>query len=321
MAVAINYGSAFLSFNSGKSLQGIKDYFGYYDDTYESEDHASNLVFAGPSTGTTVNIGGEIYPEYPAFPDPYPTETIGEYLYSETLTPAGAGMDWVITAGEVPIEDDDENEDTLDLFVYTFNSSTPPHTVFGNIAKLTFGNDGWNGTNGLDTTFFDIVGIGDAIGYGLTDEFGLPDVYDTVIPGVPTPGDNPVQDMVFQLMGGMGGSGGSSELIGIFDEYGTVQTGLGIGYADRFDPFNSVDTFVLNGGYDIINAGFQVGAGGDVIDIVGLNKFAGDENEAAGDVFYTGGNGWLIYEDTLSNWHSVQITGVTSGITADNFIV
>lgn len=320
MSITIEYGTALASAFSPQV--GIKGYMDYYSSTYSSPSHAAHMGFDGGPVGA-VDLGGTNYnPIY------FGTNVIGKYLHN---TSTSSNVDFLITGGEVDIENGAGVGSTIDYMFYT-GGTNPNHTLSGFIEELTFGGGGYNsGTNELNTSLFKITGLGDAIGNGFVDS-DSDGLYDGILGRLSTTPNNLVHDLVLDLMGGgISGEGGphgpgsTSVLENFLDAYGTTQIGALDGstvFNERFDPFAAVDTFVLNGGVDVINEGFQVGSGGDVIDLSGFNTFA-DENAALNNVFYSTlfGNAFLTYQDASSNFHAVQIIGVTSGLTVDNFIV
>ncbi|MDO6806021.1 hypothetical protein Q4595_26425, partial [Wenyingzhuangia sp. 1_MG-2023] len=87
-------------------------------------------------------------------------------------------------------------------------------------------------------------------------------------------------------------SGDTSTLETILNANDITHNGTSV--ADTFDAFSGQDEFVLSGGDDLVNAGFQVGSGGDVINIDGINSFA-DAAAAVTAVDYSTGNAVLTY--------------------------
>jgi hypothetical protein len=312
MSITIEYANN-IATNLGSNM-GIKGYMDYYSSTYASPSHAANMGFDGNPTGP-VNLGGTAYnPVY------FGTDVIGKYLHN---TSASSNVDFLITGGDVNIEDGSGNASVIDYMFYT-GGTAPSHTLSGKIDELVFGGSGFNSSsNQLNTELFSITGLSDVIGTGFvdTDSDGL---YDGILGRLSTSPVNDVHKLVLDLMGGgtsgVGGPfgpGSTSVLEDVLDAYGSTQ--VGTAGTDIFDTFDAIDNFVLSGGNDTINSDFQVGASGDVIDLSGLNSFG----SAADAALYANSNGGVIsYQASVFDpLNVVTVTGVTSGFTADNFVV
>lgn len=285
---------------------GVKGYFDYFQSAYSSPGHASDMWFH--NNPGSLDIGGTVYND-----TYFGIKVIGEHL-ANTSTATNASF--LVKANEVTLEDGSGAHYQANDMIYSGGTNPAAHRLAGDINTLEFGNGDY-ASGDLASTLLTISNLTQHIGNGLldTDSDGA---YDAINGNT---GTNLVHQLIYNLMGGMGGAGGTSVLEDFLNTYGTEQVGTTTG-SDRFDPFNALDTFVLNGGNDFINAGFQTGAGGDVIDLSGYNTFA-NASDALNAVFYSSlfGDAFLTYQDASSNYHSVRITGVTSGLTEDNFIV
>lgn len=301
MSININMTSGFSS-----AFTGLKDYFDHYQTTYTSPGHASDMWFH--NNPGSLDIGGTTYND-----TYFGIKVIGEDLANTSTT--SSNVSFLAKASEVTLENGAGTHYQSADMIYTGGTiTTPPtaHRLAGDIGTLDFGNGAY-ASGSLASTLFNITGLTPHIGNGLLDN-DSDGAYDAINSDTNT---NLVHKLIFDLMGGMGGPGNTSVLEGFLNSYGTKQ--VGTAGNDTFDAFNAVDTLVLSGGNDTVNAGFQVGSGGDVIDLTGLNSFA-DAAAAASAVTYSGGNALLNYNDGAST-HSVTLAGVASGITADNFIV
>ncbi|MDO6682454.1 hypothetical protein Q4551_09140 [Oceanobacter sp. 5_MG-2023] len=295
MSLTITYDSNFSSYD------GLQDYFTYYETTYSETTHAANMTFAdGP--GSDLDIGDETYSE-----SYYYTQVIGSDL-ANTMT-SESDVSFLIAGETVTLEDSSGTTYSSDDMIYTGGTS-PSHTLAGAIDTLTFG-DGAYSSGSLASDLFAIDGLYEAIGNGMLDN-DSDGAYDEIIDRNSATDDNDVHDLINGLM-----SGDTSTLETILNANDITHNGTSV--ADTFDAFSGQDEFVLSGGDDLINAGFQVGSGGDVINIDGINSFA-DAAAAVTAVDYSTGNAVLTYYEGFIA-HTVEITGVSSGLTTDNFVV
>lgn len=303
MAININYGSNLTSVD-GTDVNGLADYMAYYEETYNDPDHASSSGFS-TTNSNSVTVDGTTY-----------SATFADDQYAGQTLDANDDpvVAFIANAGEVTI-DNGSSDVTLDQLGYTFMSS-PAHTLYGNLDNIQFGSSytASGGGYSMATPDLTISNVSANVGYGMndTDSDGVYDEVDNY-----QNGNNAVHDIVYGLMGGSGDNTQTDALIDAFNAYGTNVTGTS--GDEEFDPYNAQDTFILGGGDDLINAGFQVGSGGDVINIDGINSFA-DAAAAVGDITYSGGNAYLEYVEGFIT-HTVEITGVSSGLTTDNFVV
>lgn len=298
MSLTINYDSSFSSFSyNGES--GLAAYMAYFQDSYSSSGHAADLGFHD-SPGS-LEIGSTTYAD--SF---FGTQIIGEEMSNTSATVSN--VSFVVDAGEVTLEDSNGDAYSEEVAMYTLFSS-PTHTMAAEIESLTFGDGAYSGGS-LASELFTITGLDEAISSGFldTDSDGA---YDALEQG-------DAHDLIYDLMGGMGGAGGTSVLEGILNDFDIVHEGTSSD--ETFDVFAGVDTIMVGGGDDVINAGFTAGSGGDVIDLSDLSHYFTDAADAASQVTYSGGNAYLEYYDGVDPY-SVEIIGVSSGLTADNFFV
>ncbi len=309
MAININYGDF-----SGTGVNGLSGYLNWVEANYSDPEHATTSGFS-TADSSSVTVGSTTSAAY-----------VNDNQYAGQNVDAlnDPVVSWVIQAGDVADvwngtgSEIAANTYTLDNIAYSLFSS-PEHTLWGNIESIDFGVD-W-ATGGGEYTVTDphltISNISDAAdNYGLLDT-NANGIYDAV--NDYTNGDNLTHNIVYGLMGGQGGAASTDALQDAFDDYGTEVEGTNVD--EEFDPYNAQDTFILGGGDDLINAGFQVGSGGDVINIDDINSFA---NAAAAvtavDYDTDPGNALLTYYEGFTA-HTVEITGVSSGLTTDNFVV
>lgn|GEM_PF-1786049 len=299
------------------SVVGIKGYMDYYSSTYASPGHAANMGFDG-NPGSNVEIGStSYYNVYPGLGIPI----IGKYMHN---TSASSNVDFLVTGGEVPVEGATQGQRTIDYMFYTGPYN---HTLSGYIDSLVFGGDGYNSTtHELNTELFTITGLGAAIGNGFKDtETPVGDGwYDAIHDRNDPNGPNLVHELILDLMGGgtsgVGGPygpGSTSVLEDYLDAYGTNQVGTA-GY-DQFDGFAGADTFVTNGGSDVI----RVFGSNDSVDVSSYEFFEGATAQDVYD-YYTSyveifGGGYVV-SDGLGNEALIFLaSGASFG--ADNLIV
>lgn len=301
MAITVTYNT----FSGLTGVNGLADYLNWFEAAYSDPGHASISAFSTADNNDVV-VG-----------DSTSLGFVNDYQF------AGQAKDgnndpiaaFIAHAGNVAnvYNGDTDTTYTLNKLGYTLFDD-PAHTLFGNLANLQFGNyyTTSSGLNTMNTVHLSVQGIGETTGYGLI-KHGA--VYDEI--NDYHNGNNHVHNVVYGLMGGLGGYAQADALEDAFDIYGI--TIIGTSGNEEFDGYAVSDTFVLNGGHDVINAGFQVGSGGDIINIAGLNNFA---NAAAAATAANTGSGVLLYRPSAFHaWNEVDVTGVTSGFTAANFIV
>lgn len=315
MALTIDYDTNFASFDH-LGEYGLKAYMEYYQDTFSSSGHASSLGFYdGP--GADLDIGGTTY--YETYGGYGTTDIIGNHLTSTSTTVDN--VSFVVQGNAVNLENGSGVGYSSNDMIYT-GTETPAHVLAGEIGSLTFGDGSFN--DGADMlsggNLFGISGTGlSSLSNGFTDSDN-----DGYADGISSSSD--VGDLIYDLMGGMGGSGSTSELESILNANDITHNGTSAN--DTFDAFNGVDTFVVDNGADgddadVINAGFQTGSGGDIIKITGTNDFGGSEAAAVASVDYAyNGTNWdatLTYNGSGSG-DSIEILGVANNsLTAANF--
>lgn len=279
MAITITYGSSL------SSIGGLADALDYYNNTFSQSYHYETGGFSTVDSNS-VTVDGRTY-----------SSTYSDLQYASESSSTGQSSAFIAEAA------------TNEQLTYTYNVY-PYHTLFGDIDSITLG-EGLSSTSGL---------------WSLTDEFislsGLNSLNGglsggSVIAG--STGNNDTHNIIYDLMTGSVGTTGdyTDVLEGFLNSEGTHV--IGTSSNDEFDAYSAQDAFVLNGGNDVVNAGFQTGTSGDVIDITGINGFA-NAAAAVAAVDYSTGNAVLTYYEGFTA-HTVEITGVSSGLTTDNFVV
>lgn len=303
MSLTINYDSNFSSFSyNGDS--GLMAYLSYFQDSFSSTGHASSLGFHdGP--GAALDVWDESYAA-----TYFGTPVVGNHLSSTSATVNN--VSFLVEGQSVDLEDDNNNITSSDDIIYT-GGTNPGHTLAGSIDLLTFGNGAYS-SGSLASDLFSIDGLAESIGTGFLDTNDVNGVYDAI----DDTAGNQVHNLIYDLMGGMGGAGGTSVLEDILNDFDIVHEGTSAD--ETFDVFAGVDTINLGGGDDVVSTGFTVGSGGDVIDLSDMSHYFADAADVASQVTYSGGNAYLEYYDGV-DLYSVEIVGVASGLTADNFVV
>ena len=300
MSLTIHYDSNFANFEHNGD-EGLAAFMAYFQDSYSSSGHASDMGFHN-SPGD-LDIGSTTYNDEFFF-----TQVIGEQMSNTSTTVDN--VSFVVDAGEVTLEDGNGDAYSEAAVMYT-GFTSPSHVMAGEIESLTFGDGGYS-AGSLASDLFTITGLDTAISSGFldTDSDGAYDALEI--------GGGETHDLIYDLMGGMGGSGGTSVLEAILNANDIVHEGTSAD--ETFDVFDGQDTLNLGGGDDVVNIGFEIGSGGDVIDLSDMGHSFTDSADAASDVTYSGGNAYLTYNDGF-DLNTVELIGVSSGLTADNFIV
>ncbi len=248
---------------------GFQDYLSYYAGTFSLPTHYSTGGFSSVDSSNNW-VGATNY-----------GSTYSDLQYASETVASGQASAFI---AEAP---------TNQQLGYTLFQS-PQHTLFGTIDHVDFGEtlSSSSGLWSLGTTYFNVTNLASHINNGIN---GTP----AVIAGNNTStSGNDTHNLVWNLMQGQ-----TNILKGYLDTYGTNQ--IGTASDDFFDPFNSVDTFVVNGGDDVISTGFTVGSsGGDVVDLNGAGYSIAYGSDAV--ITYAGG--------------TVTLIGVTSGLVGANII-
>lgn len=292
MAITVNYGNF-----SGTGVNGLADYLNWFESSYFDPIHHGTSAFSTASS-SSVKVGSSTIASH-----------INDYQYAgETSTPLAA---FIAHAGSVNNVFDGTGSSTLDKLGYTLFAS-PAHTLFGNIADLEFGN-AYNTSGGLNTmvqTHLNITGISTtANNYGLSDANTSDGyAYDSITNH--TTGNNLTFDIIYGLMGGLGGAASTNKLETVFDTYGISIVGTSAN--ETFDGYAAADIFTLGGGVDVAES-FDVLE--DVV-VIDTSWFV-DAADAVSNVDYSSGSGVLEY----GSGQEITFAGVTSGLTAANFVL
>lgn len=311
MALTVNYGGLGSAFSGAN---GLKGYFDYYQSTYSSTGHASSMAFHN-SPVSAVQVGATSYnPVY------FGVNVIGEYMSNTSTTVSN--VSFLAKAASVTYENSAGSPYSAAYMFYT-GGTAPNHTLSGAIDTLSFGNGAYS-SGALASTLFTIDGLDAAIGNGFLDSDS--DGYvDGILGRLSTSPNNLVHDLIYDLMGGMGGAGGASVLEGILNLQDI--TYVGTSTSEVFDSYNGFDTFTGNGGNDKFR--FEAGFGEDVItDFVAGAGATGDELHFSSSVFglasdviaagtYVSGVGYVIDD---GNFNTVTLTGVTS-LSASDIVI
>lgn len=244
MSIAIQYSTDF----SAAGFTGLSGYFDYFQSTYSSPGHASNMWFH--NNPGSLNIGGTTYND-----TYFGIKVIGEDLAN---TSTSSNVSFLVKAAEVTLENGAGTHYQSADMIYTAANG---HDLAGEISELIFGNGAYS-SGSLASTLFTVTNLTPHIGNGYKD-IDSDGAYDAV--EIPTAvGVNKVHDLILNLMGGAtGGAGGTSVLEGYLAAYGTTQTGVTGNYDEVFSSYGGDDTFTGNGGNDAFR--FEAGFGNDVI--------------------------------------------------------
>ncbi|PTY36210.1 hypothetical protein BGP77_02545 [Saccharospirillum sp. MSK14-1] len=298
MSLTISYDSNFANF-SYNGASGLAAYMDYFQDSYSSSGHAADLEFhnnpGNLEVGSTTYLGSF-----------FGTDLIGSEM--SNASDSVDNVSFVVDGGEVTLEDSNGDAYTEEVAMYTLFSS-PSHTTAAEIESLTFGDGAYSGGS-LASELFTITGLDDAITSGFLDN-DSDGAYDALEQGE-------AHDLIYDLMGGMGGSGSTSVLEDILNANDLTYDGTSAD--ETFDSYQGND--VMNGGggddtfrfyedygVDVVN-GFTAGSG-DIL------SFADDVFTDAADAFdnVTVYTGYSVIDD--GNGNQVYVMGVTNLTAAD----
>lgn len=224
MAITVNYNT----FSGLSGVNGLADYLNWFEAAYSDPGHASISAFSTADNNDVV-VG-----------DSTSLGFVNDYQF------AGQAKDgnndpiaaFIAHAGNVAnvYNGDTDTNYTLNKLGYTLFDE-PAHTLFGNLANLEFGNyyTTASGLNTMNTVHLSIQGIGETTGYGLI-KHGA--VYDEI--NDYHNGNNHVHNVVYGLMGGLGGYAQADALEDAFDIYGI--TIIGTSGNEEFDGYAVSDT-------------------------------------------------------------------------------
>lgn len=297
MAITVNYGNF-----SGTGVNGLADYLNWFESSYFDPVHHGSSAFSTASS-STVKVGSSTIAAH-----------INDYQYAGETTGATPVAAFIAHAGTVNNVFDGTGSSTLDKLGYTLFAS-PAHTLFGNIANLEFGSH-YNTSGGLNTmvqTHLNITGISTtANNYGLSDSNPSDGyAYDSITNH--TTGNNLTFNIIYGLMGGLGGAASTDALENVFNTYGT--TVIGTSANETFNGYAAADIFQVGGGLDLVK---DFDTTEDLIDFSGNSVFIDAQDIVDNYLSVNSLTGIATIDDLAGNIVTIEVVGTLS---ASNFIV